>query len=98
MGAKIRSGLGRAWVLALGDVERIERLPLGQRTRFQQARLDTARWGRDGGWPFAFFTAVGPLLVGGIVGLASSHWLGGIGAVVASIFALYGVALIVFAW
>lgn len=98
MWAKIRSGLGRVWGLALGDVERIEGIPLGQRTRFQQARLDTAHWGRDGGWPFALFTAAGPLLVGGIVGLASNQWPSAVGAVVVSVFALYGIALVVFSW
>jgi len=98
MGSRIRRGLGHAWVLALGDVDRIERLPLPQRSRFQQARLDTADWGKDGGWPFALLTAAGPLLVGGLVGLASDRWLSAVGAVFVSALSLYGIALIVFAW
>jgi hypothetical protein len=98
MGAKLRRGVGRAWGLALGDHERIEQLPLEERSRLQQARLDAARWGRDGGWTFAAIAGAVPLLIGGVVGISSSQWLAGIGAVVGSIVLLYGLAILVFAW
>ncbi len=97
MKERIRRGIGRAWVLALGDIERIERIPLVRRTRLQQARLDAGRWGQEGGWWFALCTGVVMVLTAGLVG-ALNEWFYGVGVVVVSLAALYGGAFAVFAW
>jgi hypothetical protein len=96
MGEKLRRAAASA--LMFGRTERIERRPLDQRSRLQQARLDSGHWAQHNAWTFAAIAGVGPVLLGGIVGIASSQWLAGVGAVLVSLILIYGFALLVFAW
>jgi hypothetical protein len=96
MGLKLRRGVASAFTF--GRTESIERLPLNQRSRLQQARLDAGHWAQHNAWTFAAIAGVGPVLLGGIVGIASSQLLAGVGTVLVSLILIYGFALLVFAW